>query len=725
MTRVGAGGGSLADHVRTVLHHRGFVAALTSTAVLLAGAYALLATPVFRADTLLQIEARTKGFAGLEGVSPALSEKNQADTEIEILRSRTVLGSVVDRLNLTLEVAPRTFPVVGRAMLRLHDGRGTAAPLLGLSSYAWGGERIQVQQLELPEALLNARLRLIANPWRRFQLLNAEGEELVSGEVGQPARAGEGENRVEILASELVARPGTQFEIARRSRDDVIRDLQRALRITEKGKKTGILTVAIEGHDPSRIAAIVDAISQAYQRQNEERRMTEAASSLDLIEKQLPVLRANLEAAENALKSHQAKNNLVDLSLETQALLQRIAQIEQSASSLELTRNDLRSRYTGEHPLLQTLSRKAGHLHRERHALEEKMRQLPQQEATHARLTRNLKVASELYFMLLSKAQELSIAKSGTIGNVRILDTAGRPEEVAPKRLLLVTAALLFGLLLSVTWVLTREALEQSVNRPEQIEGVAGVAVCASVPHSARQAALSRRRTRARSPVLAIRDAGDPAIESLRSLRTGLHSALNDASGKVVCISSPCPDVGKSFVCVNLAHVFSQTGERVLLVDGDLRRGGLHRYFGAARSPGLAELLDGDANLRDVSRPINDSLHLVATGKLPPNPAELLASERFRAFVVDASHRYDLVLVDAPPILAVTDAALIARHACMNLLVLRAGRHTAQEISQALKGPVWGGSTAHWVVLNDVTYDGRGGGYSSRYEYRSLDEKRA
>lgn len=724
MNKVGAAGVSLADYVRTVLHHRGFVATFTSIAVLLAGAYALLASPVFRADALLQIEPRTKGFAGMEDFSSALSDKHQADTEIEILRSRTVLGSVVDRLNLTFEVAPRTFPVVGEAMLRLHDGTGLAAPPLGLSRYAWGGERIQIQRLELPEALLDVRLRLIAGPWKRFQLLSAEGEGLVSGEVGQPGRAGEGENRLEILVSELVARPGTQFEVARRSRDDVIRDLQRALRITEKGKKTGILTVALEGHDPRRITAIVDAISQAYQRQNEERRMTEAANSLDLIEKQLPVLQSNLEAAENALKSHQAKNNVVDLSLETQALLQRVAQIEQSESSLELSRNDLRSRYTRDHPLLQTLSRKAVQLQRERNALEEKMRQLPQQEATHARLTRNLKVASELYFMLLSKAQELNIAKSATIGNVRILDTAGRPEEVAPKRLLLVTAALLFGLLLSVTWVLTREALEQSVKRPEQIEGVAGIAVCASVPHSARQAALSRRGTRARSAVLAIRDAGDPAIESLRRLRTGLRNALSDAPGKVVCVSSPCPDVGKSFVCVNLAHVFAQMGERVLLVDGDLRRGELHRYFGAARSPGLTELLAGDANARDASRPISDSLHLVTTGKLPPNPAELLASERFRAFVVDASHRYDLVLVDAPPILAVTDAALIAGHACMNLLVLRAGRHTAQEISQALKGPVWGGSISPWVVLNDVSYDGCGG-YSSRYEYRTLDESRA
>jgi tyrosine-protein kinase Etk/Wzc len=692
--------------------------------VLIAAAYVVLTPPTFRADVLLQVEDRGRGFAGLEEVASALTDKSLGETEIEIIRSRTLLGSVVDQLNLALSASPRALPIVGNVLSR-HHRDGLAAPLPGLARYAWGGERIRLQRLELPDDLLNRRLRLVAEEGRRFRIVGPDGETLVTGEVGKASRADREGRRVEAFVAELVARPGTEFDLVRRGRDDVIRDLQRRLQVSERVKKTGILVVALDGEDPHTVAAIVDGVAQAYQRQNVERKSLEAVKSLEFIQEQLPVLKANLDAAEGELRSHQLEHGTVDLSLETQALLERAAQVEESASSLELTRRDLRSRYAEEHPLLQSLRGKIAQLHGERAAIEEKMQRLPQQEATQARLSRNLKVATELYFTLLNKAQELNVAKSAAIGNVRILDTAARPERVGPKNVLILGSALLLGLLLGVTIVLTKDSLEQSLEDPEEIERIAGIGVYANVPHSGREAALARRRRSSRwFSVLATADSSDPAVESLRSLRTGLQFALANAGKRVIAIGGPSPGAGKSFVSANLAHVFAQAGERVLLVDGDLRRGQLHRYYSLDRSPGLSEVLSGQCSLMDASRPVEGAnLHFVSTGKLPPNPAELLGSERFGLFVEAAAADYDVVVIDTPPILAVADAALIARLAGVNLVVIRAGRNTRRELVQSLKRSAWGGAKVHGLVLNDVPCNGAGRGYSYQYEYRTDREE--
>ncbi len=711
----------LADHARVVLDHAGQVAWLTFASVLLAAAYVCAATPTYRSDAVVQVEDKTKGVAGLDELSSVFSEKNLAETEIEIIRTRTLLGTVIDQLNLTIEAAPRIFPLVGGAIFRAHQG-GLAAPPLGLTRYAWGGERIRLQRMDVPDDLLGKRLRLVADAGHRFRLVGPAGNLLLAGEVGKHAGAGDPAARFDLFVAELVARPGTEFDVMRRERDDVVREIQTTVRIEEKGKKTGVLTITLDGTDAQRVAAIVDRMAQLYQRQTAERKSTEAATSLEFIQEQLPLLRTNLDVAEEKLKSYQLKNGTVDLSLEAQALLDRASALEESVSALELSRSDLRARFTRSHPLLHSIREKTHQLKTERAAVEEKMQGLPEHEATQARLTRDVKVATELYFLLLNKSQELRVVKSGTIGNVRILDTAARPEQVGPRKRMIMLAALLFGFVLGIGLVLSKDALTQGVEDPDEIERSAGVTVYASVPHSAREAALAQeQRAGLRSAALAAHDPSDLAVESLRSLRTGLQFALADAHRKVIAVGSPRPGVGKSFVFVNLAHVFAQAGERVLLVDGDLRRGRIHRCLAVDRRPGLSEFLSGQCSLAEATRSIGtENLRLVPTGKLPPNPAELLAGDRFRAFVAEVADAYDVVLVDAPPILAVTDAALIARHATVNLLVVRAKLHTMREISQALKGPAWGGVRVHGIVLNDVITDRAGAGkYSYRYEYRT------
>jgi tyrosine-protein kinase Etk/Wzc len=366
------------------------------------------------------------------------------------------------------------------------------------------------------------------------------------------------------------------------------------------------------------------------------------------------------------------------------------------------------------------LRQKVAQLQGERGGIEAKIKELPQAELEAARLTRDMKVANELYVLLLNKAQELRVVKSGTIGNVRILDAAVLPAvPVSPNKAASAVGALLLGLGLGVVFAFARSALDRGVEDPELIEQRLGIGVYASVPHSRRQAELERdaRRMKAkRTAVLATADPSDVAVESLRSLRTSLEFALVETPSRVIMIGGPSPGVGKSFVSLNLASVLADTGKRILVVDADMRKGRLHRQFGLERSPGLSEVISGSASIDEAVRATPaDNLSLLTTGRVPPNPSELLASERFRGVVAELSRRHDLILIDTAPILAVTDATLIGRVADMTLVVLRCGRHPMREIALAVKRLGQSGVQPHGFVLNSVVP--RAGVLGSKYGY--------
>jgi tyrosine-protein kinase Etk/Wzc len=716
------GNPTIADGIWTIVENWRLVAAITTAAVLLSAVYVVLAPPTFRSDVLLQVEDKTKTLPGLDDVQQMFSDKSLAETEIEIIRSRSLIGTVVDQLTLTIVAMPRTLPIFGGAFARSYDGEGVAPALLGFKSYAWGGEHITVTRLEVPEALIDEKLVLTVREGGRYELFGPDGEPLIAGEVGRLASGSLKRGTIALFVKELEARPQTTFRLIKRRRADVIDDLQTDIKISEKGKKTGIISMTLDGKAPRKIAAILDAVALNYVRQNVERKSAEAAASLDFLEQQLPSLKRNLERAEGTLNEYQLKHGTVDLSMETQAILDRAAEIEKSISELELSRAELGQRFTENHPALLAVKDKSQKLRSERSGIESKLRVLPEQEVTSVRLMRDVKVASELYFMLLNKAQELQVVKSGTIGNVRVLDSALLPyEPAAPRKVLVVVLALLLGLGLGVSLAFVKEGMDQALKDPADIETKAGLSIFASVPHSEREVALSRERTpNGVFMLLARADPADLAIESLRSLRTSLQFALADSNSNVISIGGSSPSVGKTFVSANLAYVLATTGSRVLLVDGDLRRGKLHRFFGGKRGPGLSEVLSGQRTVDDVVRKADhESLHVLTTGKLPPNPSELLGTERLGAILADASRRYDFVVIDAPPILAVTDAALVARKSGVNLLVLRSRRHPAREIRAAIAAFANSGVRVSGAVINDVqsSVASRYGRYSYKYHY--------
>jgi tyrosine-protein kinase Etk/Wzc len=718
---------SLREWVHVVWSGRWLVLAATLGCVALAAAYLFVASPVYRANVLLQVEENRKSLAGLEELSRALGETAPpGDTEMEILRSRMLIGAVVDELKLDVSARPTRFPLVGSAIARRYAGKGPAPAPLGLSSYGWGGERIRLGRIDVSDDLYDVPLRLVALPGERFRVSDPDGIVDLEGEVGKVATAENGSTRIELFVETLVARPDTEFELVRRRRIDVVEGLQKGLRIEERRKATGILTVSLDGPDPRRTAATLDAIANTYVKQNVQRKSAETSQTLEFLETQLPGIKATLEEAQSALNDFQVKKGTVDLTAETQSILQRQVEVERQMTELDMQRSELRQRFTENHPTLASIKEKYEQLRNERAMLHGKMRALPATEVDSARHQRDVKVANELYSVLLNKAQELRLVKSGTVGNVRVLDAAAVPyKPVSPNKELAVGFATLLGLSLGVVGVFVRKALTKGVEDPEEIEHETGLPIYATVPRSPKQGELQRAAGRGTPPILAASDAGDLAIENLRSLRTSLQFALVEARNNVVAIGGPAPGVGKSFIAINLAHVLASTDRKVLLIDADLRRGRLHRYVGESRQPGVSDVLSGSAPL-DVAirRTSLPGLDVLPTGRIPPNPAELLATQKFQAMLAEVSRKYDLVLIDTPPVLAVTDASLVGRLAGVNLLVLRSGEHSIREINLAVKRLAQSGIEVQGAVLNDVRASGgRYGKYGryQRYEYRSLE----
>jgi tyrosine-protein kinase Etk/Wzc len=707
-----------AQLLATLLEYRWTVLGLAGTVVAVALLYVATAPRTYEASVLVQVEEERRVGAAFHDLGGLFDSRAPTEGEMQLMRSRRLVETVVDEQGLDVEVRPVTLPVVGAALARRWDGPAPAPPRFGLARFAWGGERLRLEELSVSRGLEGQPLTLTALEGGRYRVAARDGTPLAEGEVGGAATGTDGERSVALSVAELVARPGTSFLVTRLPRAEAVERLQAALVVASQGQHTGLVRISLSGPEPARLAATLDSLAARYVRQNMERTSAEAAKTLRVLEAQLPVLRGNLERAEVALNRYRSANGTVDLSREGALLLERVGELDRSAAEVELRRAELH-RYTERHPDLPALQERAARLSAQRAQLEARLRALPDTELHAARLSRQVRVATELYMLVANRAEELRIVKSGWIGNVRVLEEAAvphRPKSPRPGPALALAA--LLGVLGGVAAALTRRQLDPGARHPEEIEAGTGLPVLATVPRSARQAALAHRAGR-RGPLcaLAVAAPDDPAVEDLRALRSSVLFALGRAPNAVVAVGGLAAGAGKSFVSVNLAHLLAAAGGRVLLLDGDLRRGELHRQFGAEAEPGLADVLRGthglDAALRTTGQP---DLDLLPAGGLAGSNGELLAGARLPELLAELGRRYKAIVVDTPPVLSVNDSALFGRHAGVNLVVVRAGKHSVRDLAVAERRLAQSGVTVTGVVLNGVAR--RGAWYGGARELR-------
>jgi capsular exopolysaccharide synthesis family protein len=366
--------------------------------------------------------------------------------------------------------------------------------------------------------------------------------------------------------------------------------------------------------------------------------------------------------------------------------------------------------------------------------------QVPRKEVEYARLERSETGLSQIYTMLQTRFREAQIAEAVDDGSVRVVDPAALPiAPVAPRPLLNLVLGMLLGLLLAFAAVVLREHLDRTIHSREDVEAISGSAVLALIPHisaddrahvlrpwsrliPARIGMTNGTKFRDVDSVsrLLLDDPQSLASEAYRKLRTNLTFARPDSPPRVLVFTSPAAGDGKSTSVMNLAIALVQQGKRVIVIDADMRRGGLHKMLSALQAPGLSELLAGQAELQTAIRSFSvkpfGTVDLIPTGSNPHNPAELLASSRFGTLIAGLSPTYDAVLIDSPPINVVTDAAIIGRETDGAVFVVRAAKTTRAEISHAItqlrhvQVPVTG------IVLNDYSAK-RDSGYNATYYY--------
>ncbi|MDW2175729.1 polysaccharide biosynthesis tyrosine autokinase [Vibrio sp. 1637] len=674
---------------------------------------AILSTPIYKADALIQIESKSSGgiSAMVGDMGELFSAESSATTEIEIIKSRMILGGTVDKFNLTTVVSPNYMPIIGKGLARLQGEQiSLSVSRFNAPSYAVG---------------VPLTLEVIDSEKQTFRLLEDDNNVILEGKVGELLE----KNGYQFLATELVAQTGDSFTVSKISKLDAINKLQENLSISERGKQTGIISLSFSGEDRAKIQDILNDISQNYFLQNVQRNSAEAEQSLEFLKGHLPDIKTKLTASEDVLNRFRQENESIDLGLEAQSTLKVMVELEAQLNELTFKESEISQRFTQDHPAYKSLLDKRETLLKEKERLNKQVQKLPKTQREVLRMTRDVEVNQQIYIQLLNKVQELNIIKAGTVGNVRILDNAQSfSKPIKPKKALIVVLATLLGGMTGVAFVLIRAAFHRGVETPDQIEQI-GMPVYASVPKSIQQLEFANKLKRNKGSnnelvLLAEANPADLSIEALRSLRTSLHFAMMEAKNNVLMISGPAPSIGKTFVSTNFAAVAAKTGQKVLLIDADMRKGYLQQCFGLRWDNGLSDYLSGKTSLSNIIKSTSiDNLDVVTRGQVPPNPSELLMHPRFKSFVDEMSAQYDLVIIDTPPVLAVTDPSIVGALAGTTLMVARFDQTTLKEIEVAQGRFEQSGVEVKGVILNAVEKKasnsyGYGYGYYN-YAYKS------
>lgn len=699
----------------TLSDHRRLIIVVTGLCFLLGLAYVFVATPVYEATAMVQVE-QAPTIPGISAVAQAVGASNPAATDaVSILTSQSVIKKAVDNLNLNIVVSPSRVPLLGSLIARQFAPAtpgDVAKPWLGLASYDWGGSQLSVPQLEVPRDLYGEQLTLIAGKkgayslWEDSAIPFLRGRLLLRGQVGQLAKG----SGVTMLVKSMHANPGMHFNVKRNYEVTTITGLQNSIEAKQTTQDSNVIELSLDSRSPHLAVAILDDITNAYLAQNVGRNSAQAASSLKFVREQLPVVKQKLEEAQAKLNEFQLKAHSVDVPMQTQSLLTRLDNIDANLQQLETQRIAAARLYTPQHPAYRSIVAQIGQLNAQKAGIDKQLNTMPDTQRALLNLNGNVQVLNTTYTGLLNEAQQLELAQAGTVGTARIVDEPSvditRPAK--PKKAMTVLGCTIVGAFFSVAFVFVRQLLKRTVEDTTEIKQL-GLQVYASIPWSDEEQVISRqigkRFGRQRSQrLLALAAPTDLATEALRGLRTSLSFTRHTAKNNLLMVCGSSPNAGKTFVSANLAAVVAQAGQRVLLIDANMRDGELHKVFGGRAEVGLSELIAGQIEIDAAIRAVPDleNLDFISSGTLPSNPSDLLMHPGFAALLRRFSSQYDLVIIDSPPILAVTDATVIGRHVGTCLLVVRYGLNQASEIELAKERLMQSGVNVDGVIFNAV-----------------------
>jgi len=699
------------------------ILAIVFTFLSLSCAYAILAVPVYEASMIIYVEEAlpTVPKNTLTDLSSMFDTKKAVTAEMELIRSRAVITPAVEKVNLAIVARPLYFPVIGAAFQRLRIGDGLSEPgIFGLEGYVWGSESIRVSTFDVPAKFLKREFQLKMRDASTFDVLGPRGRTLFQCKVNVHCSLLVQGGQIDILVSEIDANPGARFVLARHPVDAVVKDLQKKVMIAELGKQSGIIEVKLEAQDPALARSILQEMAQTYVARDFANKSKEAEKALALLDAELPQMKQQLEEAEKKYNEFRHATGTLDVAEETKIILQRAAAAKLRQLDLQQKRLELLARFTTDHPLVQAVIKQLDDISQEMKAINGQIESLPAIEQNTVRMSRDIKLRSDLYVSLANSAQQLRVASVSQMSKVRIVDApVAIDEPVRPRRMLIVLGSVPAGLVCAGLFVLFRVGTKRAVEDPTTLERVLGdPIVVASIPHSDGQSVLDRRHD-GHMTLLAEAHPADAAMEALRSFRASLQFAMPRFQNNIIVIAGPTSGLGKSFIAANFAAVIGAGGSRVLLIDADLRKGRLHQYFKGRRAPGFQEAIEGEQMLLPiVQKGVLENVDLLPTGFNSNTNRQILMHAHLPRLLKRESEAYDIVIIDSPPVLGLADTLVLAGHAGAVFLVARAGVTTEREIIDSMRRLDQSGSATLGIVFNDVELRLSGYGYGD--EQREL-----
>ena len=717
------------------------IALMAILGLLLGLLYTRYVNPIYKSDALIQIEENTQGIEALgESISELVgAEVSKAETEAELIRSRMILEPVVELLHLRIKL---TDPNIGH-LDRIKSNR-TYTQLNTPDDVSLDTENgiVKVRQFDVSPAYLNQPFTLTKSA-TGFVLSNGFDE--FKGQLGQAHQFKGLDGQINITVTELPA-DGYPINISKQTIKAATDAINGALSVEEKGQKTGIIQLSMTGPNQEQITTILNQIVRSYVDQNQSRGSEETTKTLAFMETQIPLLKEKLETSEALFNDFRKKYGTIDVGKEAELLLNEKSRIDEQLNELKLKKADLTTYYTEEHPLVIQINEQLKVLNNRTREIDNTIAGLPEIQREFLKLSEDTAINREIYLTLLKNYEQLKIVKAGQIGYARIIDSPTSTfNAIAPNKLQILMLTTLIGMMFGVMLVLLKNLVRNVVKDPEHLETTTGIPVIATIPRSPLLSRLSKKKNTT-PRMLAHVDHSSLSYEAIKSLRTNLMFGMpmGTAVGQpaqVILITGESPGVGKSFIAANLSEVFAQLNKKVLVIDGDMRLGELHKMFNMSQHDGLADYLlqdkkhfspiDGTRSDSEVpSLGVESFIHstgmelidFIPRGRQPHNPTSLLMGEKFNHLMAELKTQYDYIVIDSPPILAASDAMVLAQHADKVLIVTKFNHSIEGQLVYAIKQMNKANVQVDGIILNDVQ-QGLMDKYSYHYHYAYGDNR--
>jgi tyrosine-protein kinase Etk/Wzc len=755
----------LSDYLNVIMRRRRIF--LISFFALFVGValYTFLMKPIYEASATLHVKDEKGGKGGILGDLAMLNSSNPVDAEIEILKSRSNAEEVVRRLHLTWGVSKKSSGL----LLKIADFSSTSAEpeytikLTGPDSFSVkaedGSQELQGKagQLLKTPALTLLLGDLKGQPGDSFRLTQRNFNGTVKG-LQSAVKASEVGKKTNIIKVSYSNSDPVMSRDVINTLVQVYLDQTLSFKTEEASRTVSFVEDQLKGtRDELDLSEknlqTYKSASGVVKLDTEAEELIKKLSEIEKDRAAVTLQRKQVEFALTALQEARRKGQVYTPAVFKDDPL--IGSMATRLTELEVQKRALVSENTESHPQVKAVQSQIDQLQKKIQSTfetsklnlakqetviqqqllqyEAKMRTLPAAERDLARLMRLSKVNADIYMLLLQKHEEARIVKASTISNINVVDPAITPDiPVKPQKKKNLLLGLLVGLMFGVGAAFFMDYLDDTIKDEEEAKRALGWPMLAMIPAIKDESGGVPRLGAA----LVVQNEPKSAVsEAFRGLRTAIHFSSLQRNSKVIMVTSSFPGEGKSTISANLALTFAQSNNRVLLMDCDLRRPSLNTIFEHSRTPGVTELLAEDIQLAEALHTTGiENIALLTAGMIPPNPAEVLCSDSMRDLLTSLRDSYDIIILDAPPVIPVTDAPLLSALTDMVVVVVESGRVPAKaaqrmkELLQSVHAPVAGFVLNDRTALFSDTYGYYGKGYYGRryygYAYYGADEQK-